>query len=202
MATKSSKLRSQPSQTKSDRVSRPSAPLKQVELPKTASFGRFMIALIVGLFIWIAVIPFVKQYYYYRSNLGLIKDVKALKKEFEDELGIQLTWENGCMKPQALNDALYSRWSCHMLFKSDEAYEYDFDKITNTVGSKRYVKDAFKLEEPRKGFEFDYKGNGPDCGIYFGQKTGFTYRCGFSVDKLYKNRINTELGLNNKGYQK
>ena len=46
------------------------------------------------------------------------------------------------------------------------------------------------------------KGNGPDCGIYFGQKTGFIYRCGFSVDKLYKNRINTELGLNNKGYQK
>jgi hypothetical protein len=202
MATKSSKLRSQPSQTKSDRVSRPSTPLKQVELPKTASFGRFMIALIVGLFIWIAAIPFVKQYYYYRSSLGLIKDVKALKKEFEDELGIQLTWENGCMKPQALNDALYSRWSCEISFKSNDDYIYVQENVESYLREKNFVKSVLEDEPPNKGFSFFYDGDkkGPDCGIHFGD--GFTYRCGFSVDKLYKNRINTELGLNNKGYQK
>ncbi len=169
--------------------------MKLVSLVKTHPKTFVIIALLIGLLVWLVALPMAKDYLRYRNSMSLIKDIKALKLELEEKLNTKLSWDNDCMTPQSLNNASADVWSCEIQFESNNNYKYDENLITSIVMKKSFVFDPRTLNNEVRGAEFYFTSKKiGGCGLYFGAVFGV--RCGFAVDKMYRNRINNSLGIN------
>ncbi|QQS65301.1 hypothetical protein IPO96_01980 [Candidatus Saccharibacteria bacterium] len=130
-----------------------------------------------------------------KNAKAIIDDVRVLKLELEQKLGVSLSEDADCTQSSGKTDTKYSSWGCHISFAAqgvDGSYIVSFKEL---IELQYHTKDKFSNSTNLSDFGFYYFSNpGPTCGTHSQENTVNLY-CSFGVDNDAIGDVTKLLGI-------